>query len=123
MALSRGLNRPVRFIEGPIEVSVPIPPGYQEQLDALQDLFGGKVVNGKAAPYWWDGIFDIDVEGNQDKLLSQGSNDTSEGMDFEEGEEILRIARKLWGGWRDVEGYAKDAFPVEEKLNKRTWME
>jgi hypothetical protein len=34
----------------------------------------------------------------------------------------LRVTRKLWGGWRDVEGYARDVFPVEEKLNGMTWM-
>ena len=121
-AFSRGLNRPVRFIEGPIEISVPIPPGYEEQLNALQDLFGGEVVKGKAAPYWWDGIFDVGTETINDEA-SDSSNSSVEENGLGQGEGILKMPRKLWGGWRDMEGYAKDAFLVEEKLNERTWME
>ena len=36
---------------------------------------------------------------------------------------MLRVPRRLWAGWRDLEGYASDVFPVEEKLNHRTWMD
>lgn len=103
-AFSRGLNRPVRYIEGPIEVKVPIPKGYQEQLEALQDLFGGGAVKGKNAPYWWNGIFD------------STANHTDLDAD-------VRLSRSLWEGWRDIEGYARDVFPVEEKLNGKTWMD
>ncbi len=58
-AFSRALNRPVRYVEGPIEIRVPIPTGYRDQLDALQQLFGGPKVGGHAAPYWWKGLFDV----------------------------------------------------------------
>ena len=108
-AFSKALNRPVRYVEGPIEIKVPIPKGYQEQLEALQDLFGGEKVKGKGAPYWWNGIFesaawDIDQE-NQD-------------LEFD-----IRLSRGMWEGWRDMEGYARDIFPVEERLNGKNWMD
>ena len=112
-AFSRGLNRPVRYVEGPIEVSVTIPEGYQKQLDALEDLFGGEVVGGKNAPYWWDGIFDT---------WKNNTNGYSQGEDYEI-DPNARVARSLWEGWRDIEGYARDIFPVEERLNGKDWME
>lgn len=31
-------------------------------------------------------------------------------------------ARALWEGYRSVEEYAREVFPVEEKLNGLTWM-
>lgn len=31
-------------------------------------------------------------------------------------------ARQLWGGWRGIEEYAREVFPVEEAANGRTWM-
>ena len=108
-AFSKGLNRPVRYIEGPIEVKVPIPKGYQEQLEALEDLFGGKAVKGKNAPYWWNGIFD-----------SAAKDIDLENKDLDAN---VRLSRALWEGWRDIEGYARDIFPVEERLNGRTWMD
>jgi hypothetical protein len=111
-AFSRGLNRPVRYIEGPIEVKVSIPKGYREQLDALQDLFGGQLVRGKDAPYWWDGIFTEDDSSNIPVVNGSDEVDPN-----------VRTARSLWEGWRDIEGYARDIFPVEEKLNGLDWMD
>ncbi|KAI9731912.1 MAG: hypothetical protein M1834_004363 [Cirrosporium novae-zelandiae] len=50
-AFSRALYRPVRYIRGPIEIKVPIPEGYREQLDGISVLFGP----GVDAPYFgWD---------------------------------------------------------------------
>ena len=148
--MTRGLNRPVRYVEGPIEIKVPIPTGYREQLDALQDLFGGAKVGGKGAPYWWEGLFDADVTvsgsstkktrkkgkavGKQNKNakgrpVKANDDDDDEAEADDEAElnedeaELLRVPRKLWGGWRDIEGYAHDVFPVEERLNGRTWMD
>lgn len=31
-------------------------------------------------------------------------------------------ARKLWPGYRGIEEYAREVFPVEERLNGLTWM-
>ena len=106
---------------------MPIPEGYKDQLDDLQRLFGGALVSGKEAPYWWEGLFDIGTRREaQDDETSDRGEDSDTGNPAaheEEGEEILRIPRKLWGGWRDIEGYAQEAFRVEERLNKRTWMD
>ena len=121
-AFARGLNRPVRYVEGPIEVKVSIPAGYQKQLDALQDLFGGGEVDGKDAPYWWDGIFDAD-DTEQNGTKSDDASTENEGGDDEDPDPNVRVARSLWQGWRDIEGYARDTFPVEERLNKRDWMD
>lgn len=108
----------MRYVEGPIEVTVPIPRGYHEQLDALQDLFGGTVVKGKNAPYWWDGIFDSDKNGKIKHVSG-----LVEGEVPDEVEQDARISRALWEGWRDIEGYARDTFPVEERLNGLSWMD
>jgi hypothetical protein len=117
-AFSRGLNRPVRFVEGPVEISVPVPKGYRGQLEALQGLVGGEVVNGKRAPIWPPELFEFD-----DSTWAEASDESEEHEIPEgEGEEILRTARKLWGGWRTIEGYAREPFVVEERLNGMTWM-
>ena len=94
---------------------MPIPKGYNEQLQALQELFGGEAVGGKNAPYWWDGIFDV-AESHEPKY----PHEVTESDDVYHK---VRTARMLWGGWRDIEGYARDVFPVEEKLNGKDWME
>lgn len=31
-------------------------------------------------------------------------------------------ARNLWEGWRDMEEYAREVFPVEEEANGLDWM-
>lgn len=38
-------------------------------------------------------------------------------------EDCPTIALKLWEGFRDVEEYAREVFPVEEAANGLTWME
>ena len=125
-AISRGLNRPVRYIEGPIEIKVPIPKGYREQLETLQEVLGGDEVGGKRAPYWWPGLFDInkdDSKSDEQKVEDDEAWEYIRPRDEEEGDEVLRVPRRLWSGWRDIDEYARDTFPVEEKLNGRTWMD
>jgi hypothetical protein len=51
---SRALNRPVRYVEGEIDIKVSIPAGYKEQLDGIASLFGHH-----KAPY-----FGPDLEGS-----------------------------------------------------------
>lgn len=106
-------------MEGPVQISVPIPKGYRGQLEALQGLVGGDVVNGLRAPYWPLEIFDL--EESTDTSVS-GDSEMQHHDEEEWGEDILRTARKLWGGWRTVEGYAREPFVVEERLNGMTWM-
>jgi hypothetical protein len=37
--------------------------------------------------------------------------------------DCTRIASELWEGNRDIEEYAREIFPLEEKANGLTWME
>lgn len=34
-----------------------------------------------------------------------------------------KVALELWEGYRDIEEYAREVFPVEEAANGLTWME
>lgn len=44
---AKGIGRPVRYMHGPIKISVSIPSGYREQLERLQETLGDK-----RAPYF-----------------------------------------------------------------------
>ena len=35
---------------------------------------------------------------------------------------ITSEARRLWPGFRRIEDYAREAFPIEEEANGKTWM-
>ncbi|KAI9841144.1 MAG: hypothetical protein M1837_000988 [Sclerophora amabilis] len=39
-AFSRGVGRPVEYVQGPIDIKVSIPAGYREQLAGIETLFG-----------------------------------------------------------------------------------
>lgn len=86
-AFSKGVQRPVRYVQGPIEIEVPIPNGYREQLAKLDVLFGRY-----NAPYF--------------------------GPDLQAPDEALQ----LWAGFRGMEEYAQEVFPLEEAANGLTWM-
>ena len=34
----------------------------------------------------------------------------------------MEEARGLWEGWRGIEEYAREVFPVEEEVNGMSWM-
>ncbi|KAF2090863.1 NmrA-domain-containing protein [Saccharata proteae CBS 121410] len=89
-AFSRALQRPVRYVRGPIEVHVPVPVGYSEHLEALEQTLGWQ-----EAPYF------------------------GPEMEFDCTKEALG----LWEGYRDIEEYAREIFPVEERANGLTWMD
>ncbi|KAK7510474.1 NmrA-like family-domain-containing protein [Phyllosticta citriasiana] len=89
-AFSRALSRPVRYVRGPISIEVPVPAGYREHLEILEETLGWK-----SAPY-----FGPDLEPN-----------------------CTREALDLWEGFRDIEEYAREIFPVEERANGLTWMD
>ena len=86
-AFSKGVGRPVKYVRGPIEIKVPIPTGYREQLEGIGVLFGQF-----DAPYF--------------------------GPDIQAPDEAL----SLWEGYRGIEEYAREVFPVEEAANGLTWM-
>jgi hypothetical protein len=96
IVFSRGIGRPVRYVHGPIEVTVPIPAGYRDQLTALEAIYSlGKEDRKLQPPYF-------------------GS------------EELERSCPKqalgLWEGYRGLEEYAREVFPLEEAANGLTWM-
>jgi hypothetical protein len=93
---SRGVGRKVRYVRGPIEVLVPIPKGYQDQLTALEGLFRPDVEDPtQQPPYFGDA--------NLDKVCPDE-------------------ARAIWEGYRGLEEYAREVFPLEEQANGLTWM-
>lgn len=92
----KGLGRRVRYVRGKIEVKVKIPEGYRIQLEALEKLFnfGGDDPE-KQPPYFGDKTLD---------------------------ENCPREAMELWEGFRGLEEYARETFPLEEQANGKTWM-
>ena len=85
---ARGVGREVKYVQGPIKISVSVPSGYREQLETLEETLGNK-----RAPYF--------------------------GPDLE----YPREGRGLWEGYRGIEEYAREVFPIEEFNNGLTWME
>lgn len=102
---ARALRRNVTYQYSPtIDIEVPIPEGYREQLRGIETLFGNF-----DAPY-----FGCDLEPDTRNVIVDDAG-TGEGTVVEE-------ARALWGGWRGIEEYAREVFPVEEVANGLTWM-
>lgn len=85
---ARGVGRPVKYVHGPIKITVPIPSGYREQLEILQETLGKK-----RAPYFGPHL------------------------------EYPREGRSIWEGYRGIEEYAREVFPIEEFNNGLMWME
>ena len=99
---SRALNRPCQYIYDPqINVRVSIPAGYREQLERIELLFGKM-----KAPYY---------PGPEFPRPGKGGNDAA-------SQSLTREARQLWEGWRGMEEYAREVFPVEEEANGLGWM-
>ncbi|KAL2888691.1 Nitrogen metabolite repression protein nmr [Ceratocystis lukuohia] len=94
---SKGVGRPVKYIQGPIEVEVPIPTGYREQLEALGRLFSlGKEDPTKQPPYFGDAVLE---------------------------KTCIDQSMQLWEGPRGLEEYAREVFPLEEQANGMRWMD
>jgi hypothetical protein len=85
---AKGVGRPVRYVHGPINISVSIPSGYREQLESLEQTLGQQ-----RAPYFGPNL------------------------------EYPREGRSIWEGWRGIEEYAREVFPIEEYNNGLRWME
>ncbi|KAF7716405.1 Nitrogen metabolite repression protein NmrA-like protein [Penicillium ucsense] len=121
-AFTRALNRPCRYVRVPkIEIKVKIPPGYREQLEALEVLFGAY-----NAPYFPQPEFSQPAAGSPKGIGPAGGKGAGAGMMQGPGGVVsLRVtdeARHLWQGWRDMEEYAREVFPVEEEANGLDWM-
>ena len=113
LLFSRALRRPVHYVFNPvIEVDTPVPHGYTEQLRAIEVLFGKF-----KAPYFGSEIKGVNKE------VSSGSGWNGDGSGGAGGEgTVVEEARALWGGWRGIEEYAREVFPMEEQANGQTWM-
>ncbi|KAI0995788.1 Nitrogen metabolite repression protein [Podosphaera aphanis] len=96
-AFSKGVGRAVRYRrEAKIEVKVNIPNGYREQLLALEEMYALGATNGELQPLYF-------------------------------GTEVLEKscpseAMEVWEGYRGLEEYAREVFPLEEAANGLTWM-
>ena len=93
---SRGVGRPVTYKRGPIEIKVPIPNGYREQLTALESFSSSKTKTRR----------------NNHHTLGVSSLEKS----------CPQEALALWEGFRGLEEYAREVFPLEEAANGLTWM-
>lgn len=91
---SLGVGRPVRYRRGKIEIKVKIPVGYRDQLIALERMYSHKEAE-KQPPYF-------------------GTKELEESCPEE--------ALALWEGYRGLEEYAREVFPLEEAANGLTWM-
>lgn len=85
---SRGLGRPVRYVNAPLEIKIPIPDGYRKQLEGI--------------------------------LLTLCEH---KGIYFRPEMECPETARKIWPGWRGLEEYAREVWPIEERENGAAWTE
>ncbi|KAE9364146.1 NmrA-domain-containing protein [Stipitochalara longipes BDJ] len=99
-AFSRGVGRPVRYQRSAkISISVKIPNGYREQLVALEEMYAlGAEDPSLQPPYFADPKLEAEV----------GEEDST--------------AMGLWEGYRGLEEYAREVFPLEEAANGLTWM-
>lgn len=93
---SRGVGRPVIYRRGKIEIRVKIPNGYRDQLVALEQMYAlGATDPAKQPPYFGTADFEASCP---DEALA------------------------LWEGYRGLEEYAREVFPLEEAANGLTWM-
>jgi hypothetical protein len=93
---SRGVRRPVRYRRGKIQIKVKIPVGYRDQLVALEKLY----------------FIGADDPSKQPSYF--GTRELEESCPDE--------ALALWEGYRGIEEYAREVFPLEEAANGLTWM-
>ncbi|KAM5437333.1 hypothetical protein McanMca71_001054 [Microsporum canis] len=106
-AFSRALQRPCRYKWCPrVEIKVSIPSGYREQLEGIEVLFGQM-----KAPYFPNPEFHTPARTSLEP-----------GPDGVIPLPVVEEARSLWEGWRSMEEYAREAFPVEEEANGLDWM-
>lgn len=130
-AFERALSRPCKYVFNPhIEVKVNVPHGYRQQLSGVELLFGHY-----NAPYFPGPEFDYSSSGSGGKRQDSGDTITANSVKGggkrrssetirKEGrpKRLTQEARELWAGYRGIEEYAREVFPVEEEANGKTWM-
>jgi hypothetical protein len=93
----KGVGTQVRYRRDPrIEVRVKIPTGYRDQLVALEEMYAISAKDPNLQPPYFG---DQDLE-----------------------DSCPREALELWEGYRGLEEYAREVFPLEEAANGLTWM-
>ena len=86
----------MRYRRGKIQVKVNIPNGYRDQLVALEKMYElGAKDKTLQPPYF--GAYDLEESCPEEALA-------------------------LWEGYRGLEEYAREVFPLEEAANGLTWM-
>jgi hypothetical protein len=121
-AFARALGRRCQYRRtSKIEIKVNIPNGYREQLEGLERLFGDL-----EAPYFPQPEFNTPAAGSPKGLGPAGGKGAGAGVMQGPGgvvsQRVTDEARRLWQGWRDMEEYAREVFPVEEEANGLQWM-
>ncbi|CAD6590491.1 MAG: hypothetical protein ASARMPRED_004833 [Alectoria sarmentosa] len=111
---SCALRRPVHYVYSQtIDIEVSVPNGYREQLLALEVLFGKY-----KAPY-----FGMDLETGLSREVNGTNGWNGDGSSGDSGNgTVVEEARALWPGWRGIEEYAREVFPLEEAAHGLTWM-
>ncbi|KAJ9660618.1 hypothetical protein H2201_006876 [Coniosporium apollinis] len=92
-AFSRALHRPVTYIRGPICIDVPVPAGYREHLEALEETlgrmrapyFGPDLEEDCTAAAWklWEGPRSIEEYAGEAFVIEESAN----GLTWMDGEE------------------------------------
>lgn len=122
-AFATALGRECTYVfDEHIDIKVPVPNGYRQQLAALEVLFGKY-----HAPYFPGPEFDYS---NHAKSTRHDSNETLTGRKSEKRRDsmsgkpkkLTQEARTLWPAYRGIEEYAREVFPLEEEANGKTWM-
>ncbi|KAK2748519.1 hypothetical protein FQN57_000652 [Myotisia sp. PD_48] len=114
-SFSRALQLPCRYKLVPrIEIKVPTPAGYREQLQGIEILFGQM-----KAPYYPNAEFHHPTQTTRGGFKDSTPQPGSDGV---VALPLVEEARSLWEGWRSMEEYAREAFPVEEEANGLDWM-
>ncbi|KAK5088097.1 hypothetical protein LTR05_002314 [Lithohypha guttulata] len=130
-AFERALNRPCRYVHNPtIEIRVPIPENYRQQLRGIEELFGKY-----KAQYFPNPEFQFALDERRDSGVkrngerpkvnassTQGGGDRASSASSHRSRRITSEARRLWPGFRRMEDYARETFPIEEEANGKTWM-
>jgi hypothetical protein len=94
---AKGVGRRVRYRRDNLEIKVKVPDGYSDQLTALEKLYDlGKSDPEKQPPYFGSALFESSCP---------------------------KEALALWEGYRGLEEYAREVFPVEEAANGLRWMD
>lgn len=84
------------------------------QLEKAEILFGKY-----DAPYFPGPDFEFDHNGRSPH--ADGAKENSKPLKSKPPK-LTSDARQLWAGYRSIAEYAKEAFPVEEEQNGKTWM-